>query len=108
MKLLTKALLASLPPLYSTENVEAEDKVAVVKFFDPAGRYTFYVTEGGPDNDDVRLFGYVVSPLGPGCDEWGYASLNELQEVTNRFGLGIERDIHWKPTKMSKVLKGVA
>ncbi len=39
MELITKEIKATLPPLYSQENVP--DPVAVVKLFDPCGRYTF-------------------------------------------------------------------
>ena len=49
------------------------------------------------DGEDT-LFGYMVSPLGPDCDELGYASLAELAGVRNRMGLGIERDLYWDPT----------
>lgn len=108
MKLLTKALQASLPPLYSGDNIPLEEKTAVAKFFDPCGRGTWFVFEGSPEGNDVVFFGYVVSPLGPDCDEMGNFSLNELQSVRNRFGLGIERDIHFTPTKMSEILRKAA
>jgi transcriptional regulator with XRE-family HTH domain len=42
----------------------------------------------------VRLFGYCLSPFGEDCDEWGYASLAELQATRVR-GLTIERDLHF-------------
>ena len=108
MKLLTKALQAALPPLYSGDNIPLEEKVAVAKFFDPCGRGTWFVFEGGPEGGDVIFFGYVVSPLGPDCDEMGNFSLNELASVKNRFGLGIERDLHFTPTKMGELLKKAA
>ncbi len=101
MKLLTKEVLKKLPKLYATEETPAEEKLAVVKFFDPCGRGTWYGVEY--DGEDT-FFGYVVSPLGPDCDEWGYFSLAELASVKNRLGLGIERDLYWRPTPMSKVL----
>jgi hypothetical protein len=37
MKLIPREIEAILPPLYSQENVA--DPIAVVKFFDPCGRY---------------------------------------------------------------------
>jgi len=70
------------------------DAVVVVKYFFPAGRYTLYVTEAETCGDDVRLFGYCLSPFGEDCDEWGYASLNELRTTRVR-GLSIERDLHF-------------
>lgn len=104
MKLLTKALEKKLPRIGETENVAAEEKRAVVKFFDPTGRGTWYGCEF--DGSDL-FFGYCRSPLGSDCDEWGYFSLAELASVRGRFGLGIERDLHWDPkTPMGKVLNG--
>ena len=108
MKLITKEIAAKLPPLYSTETTPAEDKVAVLKLFDPCGRFTLYAVEGQEDDGDMLLFGYVVSPLGADCDEWGYSSLNELASVKGRLGLGIERDLHFKPTPMREILKYAA
>lgn len=102
MKLLTAAIKKQLPPLYATEALAGADKTAVVKFFDPTGRGTWYGVEF--DGKD-QFFGWVVSPLGADCDEWGYFSLAELQAVRCRFGLGVERDMHFEPTKMSAVFE---
>lgn len=102
MKLLTKAIASKLPKMYETENVPTEEKVLAVKFFDPAGRGTWYGVEF--DSKDT-FFGFTVSPLGPDCDEWGYFSLKELETVRNRFGLGIERDLFWQPTKFGDLGK---
>ncbi len=80
MKLIPKEIEATLPPLYSQENVP--DPVTVVKLFDPCGRYTLYVLEGRRELDgDLLLFGFCVSPLGPDCDELGYVSLSQLEGV---------------------------
>lgn len=92
MMLLTKADRKALPPLYSNEKVA--DPLAVVKFFDPTGSWTWYATEF--DGDDT-FFGLV-----DGHDkELGYFTLSELASVKGRFGLGIERDRHFKPTPLS-------
>ena len=105
MKLLTKANRAALPPLYATEDVPAEAKLAPVKFFCPWGRGTWYAVEF--DGDDT-FFGYVVSPLGADCDKWGYFSLSELASVRGMFGLGIERDLHWRPAPIPGLALAVA
>jgi hypothetical protein len=102
MKLITKEIEATLPPLYSQDNVS--DPVAVIKLFDPCGRCTFYILEAGRQPDgDLLLFGFCVSALGPDCDELGYASLRELQSVRRPLGLGIERDLYFKPTPLSQI-----
>ena len=95
MDLLPPHLRAALArfPLGSQER-RGMDAVVVVKYFFPAGRYTLYVTEAEFDGDDARLFGYCLSPFGPDCDEWGYASLAELRNLRVR-GLTMERDLHF-------------
>lgn len=100
MKLLTVEIKKKIPTLYATEGVPTSDKIVHLKLFDPCGRFTFYAVEF--DGEDT-LFGYCVSPLGPDCDEWGYASLSEIAAVRNRFGLGIERDIHFAPRAFSEI-----
>jgi hypothetical protein len=81
-------------PLGSQEDVPTAKKKIVAKFFFPAGRYTFYAVEGGPEGSDFIFFGYCLSPLGEDFDEWGYVSLSEL--LSNRMGLlHMERDIHF-------------
>lgn len=88
-KLMTKAIAAKMPAIGSTDGEGMDAKVGV-KFFTPYGRFTFYATEF--DGNDT-LYGYCVSPLGPDCDEWGYASLSELAETTVFGGVpAIERD----------------
>jgi len=79
-------------PLGSQESLGDQAKV-IAKYFFPAGRYTFYVTEAETDGD-VRMFGYCISPFGEDCDEWGYVMLSELQSLRVR-GLTMERDLHF-------------
>ena len=95
MMLLTKEIKKAAPPLNSTEDVPIGDKTVVAKFFDPTGRYTFYMMEYDPEQ---RLaFGWVVSPISPDYDELGYASIDVLEGVRGAFGLGIERDMYFSP-----------
>lgn len=115
MKLLTKAVIKSLPPLYSQE--KNPDPMCMVKLFDPTSNWTWYLYELSlvcPEHNysdcpdcpretwtQYLGFGYVV-----GLDkEIGYISIAELQQFRGRFGLGIERDLHWKPKPLSEVKK---
>lgn len=67
----------------------------VVKFFNPVGAGTWLISEIEEDGD--TLFG--LCDLGMGFPELGSVSLSELESITLRFGLKIERDIHWSASK---------
>jgi len=99
--LLTKAIEKKIPGMRGQRN--QEDPVAYVKIFDPSGRYTFYGTEYS--KTEREFYGFCISALGPDCSEWGYSSLTEMEGVKNRFGLGLERDLHFEPKPMSQALK---
>ncbi len=99
MKLLTKEIVQSMPALYSQE--KNPDPVTVCKFFNPAGSGTWYVLEGrADDTGDCLFFGYVT---GLQENELGYFTLKELESVRVRFGLRIERDLHYSPEPISKI-----
>lgn len=87
-----RAVLARYP--IGSQSRRGMDAVVIVKYFFPAGRYTLFVTEAEFDDEDARLYGYCISPFGPDCDEWGYASLAELRSLRVR-SLTIERDLHF-------------
>jgi len=98
MKLLTKELrdklLANGREQAMVKGTKAErDFWPVVKFFYPAGAATWLITEADPENPDV-LFG--LCDLGHGFPELGSVRLSELQSFKGRFGLGIERDLHFE------------
>lgn len=94
--LLTKEILRRLPGL---DRDDEYDATVQVKFFDPCGRWTWYAVAYDPE--DKLFFGYVVGPFDETCDEWGYFSLEELESVRGSLGLGIERDLYFKPQLMS-------
>ena len=96
MELFPQELRKQLPSLYSQEH--EPDPMVICKFFHPLSTMTWYAIEGGPDGDDFIFFGWVHSDF----PELGYFSLNEMQAV-QVMGLGIERDLHFTPMKLSKV-----
>jgi len=90
MQLLTEDIAKCLPPLYCHEG-QGENAIAVVKFFTPWARWTWYASEYDPDQ---RLFfGIVVGQE----RELGYFSLDELETIEGPGGLHIERDLYWTP-----------
>jgi hypothetical protein len=98
MQLLTEELRRKLPPLYSQE-AEA-DPIVHAKFFTPDSNWTWWVTEGSPEGDDFRFFGFVRGQF----DEWGYFLLSELQQARGPLGLPIERDLYFEPDHFSDVV----
>jgi Protein of unknown function (DUF2958) len=99
--------MKTLPPLYSQE--DNPDPMVVVKFFTAAG-CTWYAIEGSPVDEsgyydtkkekvDFLFFGLVS-----GIEvELGYFSLSELKSVRGKFGLPVERDRYFQPTRLSEV-----
>lgn len=92
MKLLTKELEKKFMkhPIGSQDGFGGNAEV-LVKYFNPAGAGTWLITEAEKQDDgNWLLFGY--------CHifewEWGYVSLEELENIQLPFGLGIERDLY--------------
>src|SRR4051794_41520401 len=72
------------------------DPSPVVQLFTPDAGATWLLTELDPADPD-RAFG--LCDLGMGSPELGYVSLAELSDVRGRFGLPVEVDEHFRPTK---------
>jgi hypothetical protein len=99
MKLMTKAIERKARKQYPLGN-DLEHQDVVAKFFDPQGSWTWYLMNQDPD-DPNYLWGIVK-----GFEtEIGSFSLSELQSFRGRFGLGIERDLYFKPRKAIEVWK---
>lgn len=99
MKLITKQIAAKFAkyPLGSQEH-KGFDAEILVKYFDPYGSGTWYVTEAELMSDgDYRLFGLVDLYE----KEFGYFMLSELQSL--RLPLGIERDLYFGDKKIKDV-----
>ena len=95
-KEIRKTLRANAERQAPVKGTDAEiDFEPALKLFNPCGAATWLFTELDADGD--TLFG--LCDLGFGEPELGYASLAEIAQVRLRFGLGIERDMHFKATK---------
>ena len=75
-----------------------------LKLFDPTGSATWLITEY--DKETQMLFG--LCDLGMGFPELGYVSLDEIKSIKGHYGLGIERDMYWKPTKSLREYTDIA
>ena len=104
MKLITKEIEKKLAkyPLYSQDG-KGKDATVVCKFFHPWGGYTWYVLEAKKmDDGDYEFYGYVDGQFG----EFGYFTLSELESI-RYMTLGVERDMYFKPCKLSEVVESV-
>ena len=91
MKLITKEILGRL----EKNPRDHSGNKPWLKLFNPVGAETWLISEIEADGD--TLFG--LCDLGMGHPELGYVSLHELESITLPMGLGIERDMSFKPTK---------
>jgi hypothetical protein len=97
-KLLTKAILDSLPPLYSQEH--SKDPIVWAKFFAPWTSFTWFATEYSPE--ERTFFGWVEGHE----SELGYFNLDEMEAVRGPGGLKIERDMYFSPKPLSMIKAG--
>ncbi len=81
---------------------EARDEtipMARVKLFDPTGSWTWYVNSYDPETREA--YGLV-----DGFErEYGYFSMAELVAIRGRFGLPIERDLHWAARPLAECVR---
>jgi hypothetical protein len=76
-----------------------QQDISLADAFNPGNGY---IGINGERIKDIRFFGYMISPQGPDCDEFGYSSFNELANVTV-FGRvpAIERDCSFEVGKLT-------
>ena len=98
MKLITMKIENELAkyPLYSQDG-KGENATVICKFF--LQGYTWYVLEAQKNGNDYEFFGIVDGEF----KEYGYFTLSQLQQVRGRWGLTVERDMYFKPTKVKDI-----
>ena len=96
MKLLPKELKERFPSIEEAKS--KKDPIIVAKYFHPMSDWTWYAA----GYSDGIFWGLVDGHY----LETGLFSLKEMQEV-KVLGLGIERDLHFEPIKMSEVRKKI-
>jgi hypothetical protein len=101
MKILTKAIENAFKKQGDTSKLSMDKIKIVMKLFNPCGAGTWYLYEH-IENDIYWCFANLGDPMFAEC---GTVSLNELMSIKLRFGLKIERDMHFEP--FSKTLKEV-
>ena len=96
MQLMTKALEETIPALYAQED-KGDDAIVYAHWFSLTG-WDWYCTEYDPA--ERLCFGLVKGF----ADELGYWTIDQLEEVNDGKPIQlIERDLYWKPCKLSEI-----
>lgn len=94
MKLITKEIQNALNKMGShSQDGLGKDAKVIARYF--RGSATWYVLEKDQGSD---VFGLV--DLGYGF-EYGYFSMDELEQINRTYLLGVERDLFVKPLKQT-------
>jgi hypothetical protein len=93
----TKAQLANIPPLYSTDRVPTRNKIIHAHFF--LGDCDWFIAEIRED----LMFGFCILNGDYEMAEWGLVSLEELMSIKTIDGLEVEFDTHWVPRPAREV-----
>jgi hypothetical protein len=87
------------------ESAREIDPIPVVKLFTPGGHARYLLTEIDLTDSD-RACG--LCDQGIGLPELGFVSLRELENVRDKFGLRVERDLNFVADKPLSVYADVA
>ena len=102
MELMPESLANTLPKLYETENIQTENKLLLVRYIAIFSNWEWLVSEYDPI--EGIAFGYVISGLGSDCNEWGYFSIEELEQM-NGDNLQIIREEDFQPITFKELQK---
>jgi hypothetical protein len=91
-----QSIAKKVPALYTTD-AQGVDAIVHLHYF--GGSADWYITEANFETGLV--FGWAE--LAPGCGEWGYSNLPEMEAVNTGL-IVIERDLYWEPKPMREVL----
>lgn len=78
------------------DTITEPDPLALVKLFNPTGAGSWYISGYDPETEIATGAARVHE------FERGDIYLPELVEFRGRFGLPIERDLHWEPRPLSQ------
>ena len=113
MKMITKKMVETIPPIYSTDNTKCKDKIVYAHYFSPLLNWDWFIFEMNQYDKESYFGGSVTTEFFGYANlndditaEIGYFTLNEFEKINrdNGFQL-IERDTHFKPTKVKDLVK---
>ena len=96
--LIPNNLLKKLPDLYETKR--SLNPICQIKLFTPDAQWTWYIIEISKE-DKSTCYGLVKGFE----SELGYFSLKEIESIKGALGLGVERDLSFKPTALAIIRK---
>jgi len=99
MKLLTKEIEELFANSGDLSEKSMEEITVICKFFNPVGVGTWWLYER-LDDDVFMAFVLLDDPM---FAELGTVSLSELESLKLPLGLGIERDLSFKPTNLKEI-----
>lgn len=103
MKLITKAVLKSLPSINHVINQPAEERVIIAHLYNPIGVGDWFVMAADPMGADYRLFGLVLLEA-PVFETF---SLSELEKLRLPFGERIRMDKTFKPMNLNELRNNI-
>ncbi len=87
-----------MPERYEAESVPLDDIIIHQHYY--LGGSDWYMAEYGPD--ERIFFGYAVLNNDHQMAEWGYSSLDELDDI-NIHGFEVDRDLYQKPKRFGEI-----
>jgi len=96
-------LVDSMPGTYSQQN--ESDPIAYLHYF--FGGSDWYIAEKDMDGEVDQAWGFACLNGDMMNAEYGYISIAELVALKLQFGLTVDLDFHFKPTRMSLVKQGL-
>lgn len=78
---------------------EEKTGIAAIKYFNPAGVGTWWISEYDPEWDTFYGIAHIH------VSEYGYTSRKELRDLKLRMGLWIERDYYWTPKTLKEIMR---
>ncbi|MHB8914981.1 MAG: DUF2958 domain-containing protein [Thiobacillus sp.] len=96
-------LVDSMPATYSQRN--ESDPIAYLHYF--FGGSDWYIAEKDMDGEVDQAWGFACLNGDMMNAEYGYISIAELVALKLQFGVTVDLDFHFKPTRMSLVQQGL-
>ena len=96
-------LVDSMPVTYSQQN--ESDPIAYLHYF--FGGSDWYIVEKDMEGEVDQAWGFACLNGDMMNAEYGYISIAELVDLKLQFGLTVDLDFHFQPTRMSLVKQGL-